>query len=197
MDWIVYKGLKEREKVAMAFGLIGAVASIAMQSSEDSDNYDVETESLALYQKDLHHLKQRLSEQSKYRFIDDDELENIDPVKFSLEVRSQLAWGLDEPSDEQIQGYFNEKKHDYALFVSNWGGIYENNDTLFVNTTWGILGKNGKKVVSIFTRNVGGKVDKETMQPSTFEDKLSRLFLKNLEEFVLAVNGEKPANSSS
>ncbi|GJL63229.1 MAG: hypothetical protein NPIRA04_18830 [Nitrospirales bacterium] len=197
MDWITLQPMKTRDQVAMGFGLIGALVSIAMQSSEDADNYEVETESLSLYERDLRQLKQRLSEQSKYRFIDSDNLEKVDPVEFSRDVRSKRGWGWDEPSDEQIQAYFNETHHDYAIFVSSLGGIYENDDTLFVNTTWGILDKAGEEVVSVFTRNVGGEVDKETIQSASLVEELSKLFSKNLEEFLLVINGEMPVNSSS
>ena len=196
MDWITIQPMKERDKTLMAFGLLGGLAAIAMQSAEDAENYDLETVSLALYQKDLRHLKHRLGEQTRFHFIDSDELDKIEPVQFSRDVRSKRFWGRKAPTVDKVKAYFADKDHNYALYVVNWGGIYENDNSLFVDTTWWVFDKKGKEVVSIFTRNVGKKVNKNTIQPSELVQKLSKLFMKNLEEFVLVLNGEKPTNSS-
>lgn len=195
MDWITIKPMKERDKALMAFGLLGGLAAIAAQSAQDAENYDVETVSLALYQKDLRHLKHRLGEQTRFHFIDSDELDKIEPVQFSRDVRSKRFWGRKAPTVDKVKAYFVDKDHNYALYVVNWGGIYENDNSLFVDTTWWVFDKRGKEVVSMFTRNVGIKVNKDTIQPSELVQDLSKLFMKNLEEFVRVLNGEKPTKT--
>ena len=197
MDWVTIQPMKEREKALMAFGLLGGLAAIGMKINEDENNYDVETVSLALYQKDLRHLKQRLGKQSRFHFIGSDGLDKIEPVQFSRDVRSKRFWGKKAPTGDKIKAYFDAEDHDYALYVLNWGGIYENDNSLFVDTTWWVFDGRGEEVVSIFTRNVGKKVNKNTIQPSELVQELSKLFMKNLEEFVLILNGGKPTNSSS
>lgn len=77
MDWITIKPMKERDQALMAFGLLGGIAAIVMQSAEDAQNYDLETVSLALYERDLRHLKHRLEKQTKFHFVDSDELGRV------------------------------------------------------------------------------------------------------------------------
>ena len=195
MDWITIKPMKERDQALMSFGLLGGLTAAAMQSAEDAQNYDLETVSLALYEKDLRHLKHRLGKQTRFHFVDSDGLDKIEPVEFSRDVRSKRFWGRKAPDVDKVKAYFSDKQHNYVLYVLNWGGIYGNDNSLFVDTTWWIFDRSGKEVVSIFTRNVGIKVNKDTIQPSKLVQELSKLFTKNLEEFVLVLNEEKPINT--
>lgn len=113
MDWITIKPMKERDQALMAFGLLGGLASAAMQSAEDAQNYDLETVSLALYEKDLRHLKHRLGKQTRFHFVDSDGLDKIEPVEFSRDVRSKRSWGRKAPDVDKVKAYFSDKEHNY------------------------------------------------------------------------------------
>ena len=195
-DIYTIQQLDTDKSVLMQFGLIGGLAGAMIQRAEDKDNFEIEVVSYKLYQDTIREIKARLAMTQHFEYIDIGISEDIDPIEFSRAARDNRFWGNRAPKTKMIQEFIHTNQLDYALYAANWGGVYANDNSLFMNSRWVIFNPSGRKVVSVFIRNVGDKVDLDEIKAGELYSRLSPLALKNIDDFIIILgqNFKKPSS---
>lgn len=183
-DFHTIEPLNTDQTIAAQFGLIGALVSVANQNAKNSKDNTIDTAGVMLYQKSLVLLKERLQSCSLIPLADSASEKNIDPLALSRHIRDTRLFGSTSPTHDEIAQCTRKYAYDYVLYNGNWGGIYKNEDKLFVSGKWQIYNSAGNEVVSVFTMSIDKKTVPDSLTPGAMAEKLLKLFNQNIDSVV-------------